>query len=126
MMEIWHIVGILLIAICALRGWKKGFVNTLGEVLASLVAIVFVYLLNTWALDSLLLTLLADRMVVVVRIILCIVLYVVLFLILKAIIVSLRMLTKLPIIHGVNKLLGFIAGAAYGLLLVGIIFAFFV
>ncbi len=125
-MGVWHIVGILLIAICALRGFKKGFVNTLGEILASLLAIVFVCLLNAWALESLLLTLLADHMVVVVRIILCVVLYAVAYFILKAIVMSLRVLTKLPIIRGVNKLLGGVAGAAYGLILVGIIFAFFV
>lgn len=118
--------GILLIAVCAVRGWKKGFVNTLGGILASILAIVFVYLLNTWALESLLLTLLADHMVVVVRIVLCVALYVAIYFILKAIIMSLRILTRLPIIRGLNKLLGLIAGAAYGILLVGIIFAFFV
>ncbi|MBE5882533.1 MAG: hypothetical protein E7289_09580 [Lachnospiraceae bacterium] len=125
-MNVEHVVGILLIAICAIRGFKKGFVNTLGTILASLLAIVFVYLLNTWALESLLLTLLADHMLVVVRIVLCVVLYIALFFLLKAMILSLRVLAKLPIVRGLNKLLGFIVGAAYGILLVGIIFAFFV
>ncbi|MBQ8527424.1 MAG: hypothetical protein IJ429_03035 [Lachnospiraceae bacterium] len=125
-MSIGHIVGLLLIVICAIRGLKKGFVNTLGTILASLLSIIFVYLLNTWALESLLLTLLADHMVVVVRIVLCLVLYAALFFVLKAVILSLRVLTKLPVIRGLNKLLGMIAGAAYGILLVGIIFAFFV
>lgn len=115
-----------MIVICAIRGLKKGFVNTLGTILASLLSIIFVYLLNTWALESLLLTLLADHMVVVVRIVLCLVLYAALFFVLKAVILSLRVLTKLPVIRGLNKLLGMIAGAAYGILLVGIIFAFFV
>ena len=125
-MNVEHIAGLALIAVCAVRGFKKGFVNTLGTILASLLAIAFVYVLNTWALESLLLTLLADHMLVVVRIILCAVLYLVLFLLLKAIILSLKVLAKLPIVRGINKLLGFVAGAAYGILLVGIIFAFFV
>lgn len=125
-MNVEHIAGLVLIAVCAVRGFKKGFVNTLGTILASLLAIVFVYVLHTWALESLLLTLLADHMVVVVRIVLCAVLYLVFFLLLKAIILSLKFLTKLPIVRGINKLLGFVAGAAYGVLLVGIIFAFFV
>lgn len=125
-MDILHIAGLLLIVLCAVRGWKKGFVNTLGGIVASLLAVVFVYLLNTWALDALLMTLIADHMIVVVRIILCIVLYVALYFIWKAIITSLRILSKLPIIRGLNKLLGFVVGAVYGILLVGIIFAFFI
>ena len=125
-MDILHIAGILLVVVCAVRGWKKGFVNTLGGIVASLLAVVFVYLLNTWALDALLMTLIADHMVVVVRIILCIALYVVLYFIWKAIITSLRILSKLPVIRGLNKLLGFAVGVVYGILLVGIIFAFFI
>lgn len=118
--------GLLLIAICAIRGWKKGFVNTLGGILASILAIVFVYILNVWALESLLFTLMSDHVLVLVRIVLCIILYVVIFFVLKTIIMSFRILTKLPVIRGFNKLLGFVFGAVYGLLLVGIIFAFFV
>ncbi len=125
-MGVWHVIGILLIVICAWRGCKKGFVKMLGEIAASVLAIVFVFVMNTWALESLLLTMLADHMIVVVRIVLCIALYAVAYLILKAIIMSLKVITKLPIIRGVDKLLGMIAGIAYGLLLVGIIFAFFV
>ena len=125
-MGVWHVVGILLIVICAVRGFKKGFVNMLGEIAASILAIIFVGLLNAWALDAVLLNLLTNHMVVVVRIALCILLYVIVFFILKAIIVSLRVLTKLPVIRGLNKFLGLVSGAAYGLLLVGIIFAFFV
>ena len=98
----------------------------LGEIAASALAIVFVVVLNTWALESLLLTMLADHMIVVVRVVLCIVLYAIAYLILKAIIMSLKVITKLPVIRGVDKLLGTVAGMAYGLLLVGIIFAFFV
>ena len=118
--DIIHIVGLIVIAVCAIRGLKKGFVNTVGSILASLLSIVFVYLLNTWALESVLLVLLTDRMLLIVRVLLCIVLYVVLFFVLKAIVLSLRLLTKLPVIRGLNKLLGFVCGIVHGLLLVGI------
>ena len=57
----------------------------------------------------------------IIRVLLCAVLYIVLFLVLKTIILSLRILTGLPIIKGLNKLLGFVVGAAYGLLLVGVL-----
>ena len=118
--DIIHIVGLIVIAICAIRGFKKGLVNTVGSILASLLSIIFVYLLNTWALESVLLVLLTDRMLLIVRVLLCIVLYVVLFFVLKAIVLSLRVLTKLPVIRGLNKLLGFVCGIAHGLVLVGI------
>lgn len=125
MMDIWHIGGLLLIAICAIRGYKKGFVNMLGEMLAMVFSGGFVYLLHTWAFDAVFMTLLKDHMVIVVRVILCVVLYIVFFLILKALILSLRIFTKLPIVRGVNKVLGFIIGTVCGIVLVGIIFAFF-
>ncbi len=118
--------GLLLIAILAIRGWKKGFIDTLGGMLAGLLAVVFVYLLHSWALDSLLITLLTDRMLVLVRIVLCAVLFVVTYLILKTIILSLRIITGIPVIRGLNRLLGFLMGAVYGVLMVGIIFAFFI
>ncbi len=124
-MDIWHIGGLLLIAICAIRGCKKGFVNTLGEMLAAVFSIAFVYLLHTWAFDALFLTLLKDHTVVIVRVLLCVILYVVLYFVLKAIILSLRIFTGLPIVRGLNKLLGFAVGIVYGIMLVGIIFAFF-
>lgn len=117
--------GLLLIAICAIRGYKKGFVNVLGEMLATIFSIVFVYLLHTWAFDALLLNFLKDHMVIVVRFLLCVVLYLVLYFVLKTIILSFRILTGLPIVRGLNKFLGFIVGAVYGVVLVGIIFAFF-
>ncbi len=118
--DIIHIVGLVIIAVCAIRGWKKGFVNTLGSILASLLSIVFVYLLNTWALESVLVTFITDRMLLVVRVLLCVVLFVAMFFLLKAILLSLRFLTKLPLVRGINKLLGFACGIAHGLLLVGI------
>ncbi len=125
MMDVWHFGGLLLIAVCAVRGYKKGVVNTLGGALAAVFAMAFVYLLQTWALDALLLNLLKDHMLVVVRVLLCVVLYVVLYLVLKTILLSLRIFTRLPIIRKLNQLLGFIVGAVYGVVLVGVIFAFF-
>nr|MBQ8252032.1 CvpA family protein [Lachnospiraceae bacterium] len=120
--DVIYVIGLLIIAVSAVKGFKKGFVNTVGGILASLLAIVFVYLLNTWALESMLVTLLADHMILVVRVLLCVVLYIVLFFVLKAILLSLRLLSKLPVIRGLNKLLGFVCGAAHGVLLVGIVY----
>lgn len=120
-MELFDIIGIVIIVVAALRGLRRGFVVTLGRLCAGILSLVLVYLLNTWAFAQLVPTLLVDHQVVIVRVLLCIILYIVLFLVLKTIILSLRILTGLPIIKGLNKLLGFVVGAAYGILLVGVL-----
>ena len=121
-MNIIHIVGLILIAVCAVRGYKKGFIDTVGSILASLLSIVFVYLLNAWAFESVIPHLLSDYMIVVVRILLCVLVYSAFFFLLKAILMSLKILSRFPVFRGLNKLLGFIAGGCYGLLLAGIIY----
>lgn len=120
-MEMFDIIGLVIIVAAALRGGKRGFVVALGRLCAGILSLLLVYLLNTWAFAQFVPTLLVDHQVVIVRVLLCIVVYIVLFLILKTVILSLRILTGLPIIKGLNKLLGFVVGAAYGLLLVGIL-----
>lgn len=120
-MELFDIIGIVIIVVAALRGLRRGFVVTLGRLCAGILSLLLVYLLNTWAFAQLVPTLLVDHQVVIVRVLLCIILYIVLFLVLKTIILSLRILTGLPIIKGLNKLLGFLVGAAYGILLVGVL-----
>lgn len=120
-MELFDIIGIVIIVVAALRGLRRGFVVTLGRLCAGILSLLLVYLLNTWAFAQFVPTLLVDHQVVIVRVLLCIILYIVLFLVLKTIILSLRILTGLPIIKGLNKLLGFLVGAAYGILLVGVL-----
>ena len=120
-MELFDIIGLVIIVVAALRGLRRGFVVTLGRLCAGILSLSLVYLLNTWAFAQLVPTLLVDHQVVIVRVLLCIIVYIVLFLVLKTIILSLRILTGLPIIKGLNKLLGFVVGAAYGILLVGVL-----
>ena len=120
-MELFDIIGIVIILAAAFRGGRKGFVVTLGRLCAGVLSLALVYLLNTWALAQFIPTLLLDHQVLIVRVLFCVILYIVLFLLLKTVILSLRILTGLPIIKGLNKLLGFVAGGAYGLLLVGIL-----
>lgn len=120
-MELFYIVGLAIIIICMIRGWKKGFVNILGSICATILSFAFFWIMRNWAFDSFLATLLFEHSIMIVRIVLCIVLYIVLFVIIKAIIMSLKIITKLPIIRGLNKILGLITGCVYGLIWVGIL-----
>ena len=97
-MELFDIIGIVIIVAAALKGGRRGFVVTLGRLCAGILSLLLVYLLNTWAFAQLVPTLLVDHQVIIVRVLLCVVLYIVLFLVLKTIILSLRILTGLPII----------------------------
>lgn len=99
-MELFDIIGIVIIVAAALKGGRRGFVITLGRLCAGILSLLLVYLLNTWAFAQLVPTLLVDHQVIIVRVLLCVVLYIVLFLVLKTIILSLRILTGLPIIKG--------------------------
>ena len=102
-MELFDIIGIVIIVAAALKGGRRGFVVTLGRLCAGILSLLLVYMLNTWAFAQLVPTLLVDHQVVIIRVLLCVVLYIVLFLVLKTIILSLRILTGLPIIKGLNN-----------------------
>ena len=78
-MELFEIIGIVIIVAAALKGGRRGFVVTLGRLCAGILSLLLVYLLNTWAFAQLVPTLLADHQVVIVRVLLCVVLYIVLF-----------------------------------------------
>lgn len=120
-MDWFYIIGLLIIIVSAFNGFKKGLVNTLGSICASILAIGLVYLLKMWAFDAFFSTLLLEHDVILVRIALCLVVYLAAFFLLKAIVMSLRIITKIPVIRGLNKVLGFILGGVYGVVLVGIL-----
>lgn len=120
-----YYLGVAIMVICAIRGWKKGFVKMLGEIAASILTFLFVVCLRTWVFESMLVNFLTGNSVLLARIVVCLVTYLILFLLLKTIITSLGILSKMPIIRGLNHLLGVVAGAAYGVLLVGILYMFY-
>lgn len=120
-MNWFYIIGLAVIVICMLRGWKKGFVNIIGSICATVLSFAFFWVIKTWAFESFLSTLLFQHSLLIVRIVLCIVLYALLFLLLKTVVMSLRFITGLPVIRGLNKIFGLAAGCVYGLIWVGIL-----
>ncbi len=122
--SLYQIICLLILAVCIIVGFSKGFIQMLGNIGASVLSLAFFWAIRNWAFDSFLTTLLFERGVLLVRIVLCIIIYVVLFLVLKAILTSLKFLAKLPIIKGVNKLLGLVAGGVFGMILIGVMTLF--
>lgn len=124
-MRIFYLTGILILIICALRGWKKGFIQMLGNVCAGILSLGFLWIMKNWALESFLGTLLFAHSVLVVRLVLCIALYIALFFGLKAVFLSLKFISKLPVIRGLDKVLGLILGGVFGVVIVGIMTVFY-
>ena len=52
-------------------------------------------------------------------------LFLILFFVLKAVIVSLRVVSSLPIIRGLDRLLGLVLGGLFGVVIVGIMTIFY-
>lgn len=124
-MRIFYLTGILIIIICALSGWKKGFIQMLGNVCAGILSLGFFWVMKNWAFESFLGTLLFAHSVLVVRLVLCIALYIALFFGLKAVFLSLKFISKLPVVRGLDKVLGLILGGAFGVIIVGIMTLFY-
>lgn len=124
-MNLFYLIGVLILVCAAVRGWKKGFVQMLGSVCASILSIGFFWILKKWALDSFLGTLLFAHSVLIVRVVLCIALYFALFFVLKAVIISLKVIVRLPVIRGLDRVLGLILGGVYGVIIVGIMTLFY-
>ena len=120
-MDYIYIIGIIIIVFAALKGYRRGLVSTLGNICASILAIGLLFVLKTWAFESFFTTIFFEHTVFLTRVILCIVIYLLLFFLLKLIVMSLKIITGIPVIKGLNKLLGFVAGAVYGVILVGVI-----
>lgn len=119
--EVIYLVGALLIVVSAAHGFRKGLVRALGEVATSIVTILFLYILKTWAFEAFFLTVLTNHKVLIVRVVLCLLLYIGTTILLKTILLSLGFLTKLPVLRGLNKILGFLLGAVNGILVTGIL-----
>lgn len=120
-MNWFYIIGLAIIVICLLTGWKKGLVEIIGSICATILSFSFFWIIRNWAFESFLANLLFQHSLLLVRIVLCVVLYIIMFLLLKTVMMSLKIITKIPIIRGLNKLLGLIAGGIYGLIWVGIL-----
>ena len=104
-------------------GVKRGFVKMILPLLANIIALIFfsctrglwVRILFEWVFD--------EASLIVVRIIVLLLIYIVVMALVKLLIASLNLLTKLPVLHFFNKVLGVVTGAAQGVLLMWLFFA---
>lgn len=104
-------------------GVKRGFVRMILPLLANITAMLLLgatrglwgNVLTKWVF--------ADLSLVLVRLLVLVLLYIIVAALMKLLIVSLRILTKLPVLHLFNRLLGIAAGMVSGILCIWIFFA---
>lgn len=124
-MSLIYYIGIGLILLCAISGWRKGFVKMLGQILASILTFLFLFVLRNWVFESMIINFLTGQSVLLARIVVCVGGYLILFFLLKTIFGSLNLLSKAPVIRGLNRILGIAAGTIYGMVLTGIVYMFY-
>ena len=103
------IIIIILSVINIYFGLKKGFVAMMLPVLTNIVTLVLLSCTRSLWSEVVMKWVLRDVSLIMARVVVLILLYIILIAIIKFVIASLHILTSLPLIRTVNKLLGVIA-----------------
>ena len=117
-------MNILLIIICAvililsIYGYRKGFVKMLVPMVSAFLSLVVLFMLKDWMFAILFQWAIFQGEHVLTRIVLILLIFGIVTWAFKWLLKVLHILTKLPIIHGLNKLLGLVIGLVEGFLLV--------
>ena len=117
-------MNILLIIICAvililsIYGYRKGFVKMLVPMVSAFLSLVVLFMLKDWLFAILFQWAIFQGEHVLTRIVLILLIFGIVTWTFKWLLKVLHILTKLPIIHGLNKLLGLVIGLFEGFLLV--------
>ncbi len=120
-------MNILLIIICAIilwlaiYGYRKGFVNMLVPLVSAFLSLVLLFMLKDWLFAILFQWAIFQGEHVLTRVVLILLIFILGTLAFKWLIKILHILTKLPLVHGLNKLLGLVVGFIEGFLLVWLI-----
>lgn len=119
-MNIVLVIVIIVLAICAVNGYKKGLVEETVSIMALLIGVVAIALLAS-AIGNYLSKHISNMLIALI-------LFVSLLIVVqiaRLIIASLKFITKIPIIHGINKLAGMCIGLVEGVILVWVAFLLF-
>lgn len=119
-MNLVLVIVLIIIACSAVSGYRKGMVEEVVSILALLIGIMAIALVAS-AIGNYLTKHISNMLIAII-------LFIVLLIVVqiaRLVIASLKFITKMPIIHGVNKLAGLAIGLAEGVLIVWIGFILF-
>lgn len=97
-------------------GMKRGFVKSMLPLLTNLITIILLSCTRSVWGSVLTKWVLADSSLFIVRIVVLVLIYLIVVSLMKLLIVSLRIITKLPVLHFFDKIFGLFTGAAIGML----------
>lgn len=117
-MNLLLIISCGTLIILSVYGYKKGMVKVLIPIISGLVWLVFLYLLKDWLFSFLFRWTFFQGEHVLARVVVILLFYFVGVFALKWALGMLNLVTKLPLIHGANKLAGAVVGLAEGFLAV--------
>lgn len=112
------IVVIILIITLSVYGCRKGFVDALVPFVSGLLSLLLIFFLKDWLLAYLFQWAIFQGEHILSRIVVILLLFALGTLAFRWVIKVLRLLTRLPLVKGVNKLLGLVLGCIEGFLLV--------
>lgn len=119
-MEIYYIILIAVILLLlggALKGFQNGFVTEVSNVI-SLVAALMVVAIFVMGIKEYM----QDRIIHVMVLVIALLLVVTVYKVVNFILTSLKIIMKLPIASGLNRILGLSLGAVKGLILIWLFF----
>ena len=108
------------IAGLAFVGYIKGFTKIILPLIAIAIPLIFLYILNNWLLGFLLSWVFSGEAYIFARIIVVGLSLVLCKLVFRIVIQVLKLIPHLPLVRGVDKILGLLTGAIEGLLLIWI------
>lgn len=120
-MNILLVVSCMLIIALSIYGHRIGFVKMLIPVVSGLITLVFMFVLKDWLFAFLFRWAVFQGEHVLARVVVILIIYLLITFAFKWAVGVLKLLTKLPVVHGMNKLLGLIVGLCEGFLLVWLI-----
>lgn len=111
----------MIIIVLAVNGYKKGCVKVLLPIVSGALSLFLVFMLKDWLFAFLFRWAIFQGEHVLTRIVVIILICLAATLVLKWFFGVLKILTKLPLLHGTDKMLGLLLGTAEGFLLVWLI-----
>lgn len=119
------LLGILvIIALCGIKGLSEGFVRTAFRLLLNIVVMLISIFVTPVLVRNIFHSFLTEGTDALQQVPIMFVLYLLLRVGAKALVSSLDLIAKLPVLRTMNRLLGFVAGVAQGLLIVWTVFLF--
>lgn len=121
-MNVWLSISLIIILGLGIYGRRMGFIKMAVPIVSGIVSLVAFFLLKDWVLGFLFRWAIFQGEHILTRIVVILLVYFLGVLAFKWLIGMLSLLTRLPLVHGLNKFLGFCMGLMEGFLAVWLIF----